>query len=48
MNVGSSRGRDVEIVDIAIGLLVADRWIEKVLEVKSASDRLLVGKVIVG
>ena len=27
---------------------MADRWIEKMLEVKSASDRLLVGKVIVG
>ena len=31
-----------------IGQLVADRWIEKVLQVKTASERLLVVRVIVG
>ena len=31
-----------------VGLLVADRWIEKVLEVKTASERFLVVRVIVG
>ena len=31
-----------------VGLLVADRWIEKVLEVKRVSERLMVVRVIVG
>ena len=31
-----------------VGLLVADRWLEKVLEVKTASERLLVVRVVVG
>ena len=31
-----------------VGLLVADRWIEKVLEVRRVSERLMVVRVIVG
>ena len=31
-----------------VGLLVADRWIEKVLEVRHVSERLMVVRVIVG
>ena len=31
-----------------VGLLVADRWIEKVLDVKHVSERLMVMRVIVG
>ena len=31
-----------------IGLLVADRWIEKVVEVRHVSKRLMVVRVIVG
>ena len=31
-----------------VGLLVADRWIDKVLEVKRVSERLMVVRVIVG
>ena len=31
-----------------VGMLVADRWIEKVLDVKHVSERLLVVRVIVG
>ena len=31
-----------------VGLLVADRWIEKVLEVRCVSERLMVVRVIVG
>ena len=31
-----------------VGMLVADRWIEKVLDVKRPSERLMVVRVIVG
>ena len=31
-----------------VGMLVADRWIEKVLDVKHVSERLMVVRVIVG
>ena len=31
-----------------VGMLVADRWIEKVLDVKRVSERLMVVRVIVG
>ena len=31
-----------------VGMLVADRWIEKVLEVKCVIERLLIVRVIVG
>ena len=87
VNVGSLRGRDGEVVNMAVvgqmdfcclqetrwrgegarrlgayklfwmgcekgihgvGVLVADRWIEKVLDVKRVSERLMVVRVIVG
>ena len=32
----------------SVGMLVADRWIEKVLDVKRVSERLMVVRVIVG
>ena len=87
VNVGSLRGRDGEVVNMAVegrsdfccfqetrwrregarkmgayklfwmgckkeihgvGMLVADRWIEKVLDVMRASERLMVVRVIVG
>ena len=87
MNVGSLRGRDGEVVNMAVkgrldfcclqetrwrgegarkmgayklfwmvcekgihgvGMLVANRWIEKVLDVKRVSERLMVVRVIVG
>ena len=31
-----------------VGMLVADRWIEKVLDVKRVSERFMVVRVIVG
>ena len=31
-----------------VGMLVADRWIEKMLAVKRVSERLMVVRVIVG
>ena len=31
-----------------VGMLVADRWIEKVLDVKRVSERLMVVRVMVG
>ena len=87
MNVGSLRGKDGEVVNMAVeerldfcclketkwrggdarkmgayklfwmgcengihgvGMLAADRWIEKVLNVKRVRDRLMVVRVIVG
>ena len=40
--MGCERGVD------GVGLLVADRWIEKVLDVKHESEGLMVMRVIVG
>ena len=87
MNVGSLRGKDGEVVNMAVkghldfcclqetrwrgegtrkmgayklfwmgcekgihgvGMLVADRWIEKVLDVNRVSERLMVVRMIVG